>query len=142
MGREVGDLAEQPGVKEDQVPPVVDAQVSIPAYSRHIEAVPARESVAGAGDRVDHTPIERKEKQVFEARRKVPARPGLVEDAVTSHRGVAYEALSQIRDGRDVLVLNTVAVVPEVGVGLQHGGGVLEVAGRGPGMESIGGRRR
>src|SRR2546427_327947 len=31
MGREVGDLAEQPGVKEDQVPPVVDAQVSIPA---------------------------------------------------------------------------------------------------------------
>src|SRR5256712_9191928 len=114
MGREVGDLAEQPGVKEDQVPPVVDAQVSIPAHGRHIEAVPARESVAGAGDRVDHTPIERKEKQVFEARRKVPARPGLVEDAITGQGGVAFEALSKIRDGCDVLAMSTVAVVPEV----------------------------
>src|SRR5579864_431319 len=101
---------------------VVDAEVGVSAHGRHVKAGPARQPVAGSGERIDHTAIKGKEQQVLETRRQVPARPGLVEDAVAGDRAVVLETPRQLSDGPDVLVLDARTVVPEVGVGLQDGG--------------------
>src|SRR5712692_7009309 len=74
------------------MPLVAHAQVSISARGGHEEAAPAQQPIMDARDRVDDTAIKRKQKQVLEARREVPTRPWLVEDAVAGHGAVLFES--------------------------------------------------
>src|SRR5207245_5336586 len=131
------DLPEQPGVKKDQVPLVVHAEVAISAHGGHERTGPARQSIADAGDGIDHPAIERKEKEVFEAGRQVPAWKRLVEDAVAGHGADILESFGQDRHGGDVLVLDAVPVVPEVGVRLEDRGVDLALAEVRPRVESV-----
>src|SRR5262249_35285343 len=121
MRGKVSDLAQQPRVEEEQVVAVVDPQVSIAADRRHEESRPTRKSVWRTCDRVDHTPIEGKEEQVVEAGRKVPPKPWFVEDAEAPNGAVVLEAANHACEGRDVLVLDAAAVIPEVRRCLENG---------------------
>src|SRR5438876_12278987 len=115
MRREVGHLPEQAGVEKDQMACVIGAQVTVPARCRHEESRPARKSVMDSCDRVDGPSIKRKQKQVLESRRQVPAQERLVVDAVTRDGRVVTKALGDDGEGGDVFVLNAGAVVPEGG---------------------------
>src|SRR5258708_1120538 len=125
------------------MPLVAHAKVSVSACGRHEEAAPARKPIMDARDRVDHTAIKRKQKQVLEARRKVPTRPWLVEDAVAGNGALVLESGGEECDRRDVLVLDPVAVVPEATVRFEHGRIDLALAEVALGLKSFGeGRRR
>src|SRR5260370_16613874 len=102
------------------MPLVAHAQVSISARGGHEEAAPARQPIMDARDRVDDTAIKRKQKQVLKARRKVPTRPWLVEDAVAGHGAVLFESRCEECDRREVLVLDPVSVVPKPALPLHH----------------------
>src|SRR5260221_6368896 len=111
------------------------------AVERQVEAAPARQPVVPPSDRVDDTPIKRKQKQVLEAWRKVPTRPGLVENAVAGNGAVVLESRGEECDRRDVLVLDPVSVVPEAAVRFEHGWIDLALAEVALGLKSVGERR-
>src|SRR5260221_5266964 len=123
------------------MPQVAHAQVSVSARGRHEEAAPARKPIVDARNRVDDTAIKRKQKQVLEARRKVPTRPWLVEDAVAGNGAVVLEPGGEECDRREVLVLDPVAVVPEAAVRFEHSWIDLALAEVALGLKSVGERR-
>ena len=82
-----------------------------------------------AGDRIDRPSIERKEEQVLEARRKIPTEQRFVVDAIAGDDRVVTKTPSHKGQGRDVFVLDAVAVVPEVRGRLEHGRVELALSG-------------
>src|ERR1700716_1355747 len=114
MGRKVGDLPEQARLQEEHVPKVVDAKVGVTAEGRHEDAGWTWEAVAHTGRRIDHAAVERKQQQILETGRQVPAVLRFIEDAVTGDRAVVFEPFGEDTDRGDVLVLNAGPVVPEV----------------------------
>src|SRR6266540_5647471 len=120
MRWEVSHFAQETGVEEEQMALVVNSEIGVTADRGYEEASPARHTVVDPRDCVDHAAVEGEEQEVLEAGREVPAGQGLVEYAVAGHRALVLEALGQDGDGGDVLVLDAIAVVPEIGGCLRH----------------------
>src|ERR1700682_1728872 len=100
MSWEVHDLSQQTGFHEEDMAKIMHAEISIATKGRQEKTRPAGRAVLNACDGVDHAAVERKEQQVLEARRKVPAVQRFIERAVTNDGAVALEPHGQRGNGR------------------------------------------
>src|SRR5205814_8548942 len=85
------------------------------------KARPTRQAGAHSSAGAYHTPVERKEEQVFESGRQVPSKPRFVVHAIADHRAVVLEPVRDDCQRGDVLVLDPGAVVPEIRRGFENG---------------------